>query len=226
MDNIEIIKKEATNLLGSDNSGHGMEHVSRVARIAEFIAEKERANKNITIAIALLHDADDYKLFGKESADNLTNTKAILEKTSFSEREKEAIINSIKTIGYSKRLEGISPTILEGKIVSDADMLDAMGVNGILRSFQYNISHGNLFFDKEIYPNIDMDSSEYKKNKNGTSVTHIFEKLLKLKDLMLTEYGKKEAQKRHDFMVEFLKEFFYEEDAKEWLDYLEYYLKN
>ena len=226
MDNIEIIKKEATNLLDSDNSGHGMEHVSRVARIAEFIAEKERANKNITIAIALLHDADDYKLFGKESADNLTNTKKILEKTSFSKMEMEAIIESIRSIGYSKRLDGISPQILEGKIVSDADMLDAMGANGILRSFQYNIAHGNPFFDRNLFPSIKMDTDAYKKNQKGTSVNHMFEKMLKLKNLMLTKTGKIEAKKRHNFIVEFLKEYFYEEDAQEWLDYLNDYLSH
>lgn len=127
MDNIKIIREEATKLLGSNNSGHGMDHVERVVNLATKISEAENARGDIVVAVALLHDVDDYKLFGDENAENLTNAKAILDKTSFNEEEKNTIIDSIKTIGYSKRLAGIVPQILESKIVSDADMLDGMG---------------------------------------------------------------------------------------------------
>ena len=224
MKNIDIVRKEVTKLLDSDNSGHGMDHINRVVNIATNITKKEKANVETVIAIALLHDADDYKLFGLESSKNLTNTKMILEKTSFTNDEKEEIINSIKTIGYSKRLEGISPEILEAKIVSDADMIDAMGVIGILRSYHYNITHDNVFFDKDIYPNLNLDAETYKNKAKGTVVTHMFEKLLKLKDYMLTNTGKEEALKRCDFMISFLKEYFEEENAKEWIDYLNKYI--
>ncbi len=226
MDNTLIIREEVTKLLDGDNSGHGMDHVNRVASIAERIAKKENANVDLAIAIALLHDADDYKLFGQDIADDLTNTKNILEKTGFNAEEKETILKSLKTIGYSKRLEGITPEILESKIVSDADMLDGMGAVGILRSYHYNISHGNLFFDKDEFPTLNMSASEYKKKHTGTVVTHIFEKILTLKDLMLTKEGKKEAKKRYDFIIGFLREYFEEENALEWINYLNEYIDN
>ena len=223
MNNLEIINEEVAKLLGSDDSGHGMDHVNRVCRIALSISEAD-TNKELVSAIALLHDVDDYKLFGIESSNNLTNTKMILSKTGFNEKEKNLIISSIKTIGYSKRLSGITPDIKEAMVVSDADMLDAMGVIGILRSYHYNITHGNPFFDKDDFPVLDISVDEYKSKTKGTVVNHIFEKILKLKNLMLTNRGMEEATRRYDFIVNFLNEFFYEENASEWQDYLNNYV--
>ena len=224
MDNNKIIIDEVTKLLSVDNSGHGMDHVNRVRRIALSISG-DNVNKELVSAIALLHDADDYKIFGMEYADNLTNTQMILSKTSFTVEEKKIIMDSIKTIGYSKRIAGITPTIKEAMVVSDADMLDAMGAIGILRSYHYNITHGNLFFDKDVFPVLDLDVDKYKSKKTGTVVNHIFEKLLNLKDLMLTEKGKEESLRRYSFFINFLSEFFIEENVPEWQEYLDNYIK-
>lgn len=218
------VRKQVCKLLDKDNSGHGMEHIERVLKLSLNFAEAENANKETVSLIALLHDADDYKLFGAECADNLTNAKKILEQSSIENDVKEQVLNSIKTIGYSKRLKGVSPTTLEGMIVSDADMCDSIGATGILRSYQYNLAHGNLFFDKNIYPTLNMSANDYMAKKDGTVVTHMFEKLFKLKDLMLTKPGKKEAMERHKIMVDFLRHFFEEENTSEWNNYLNNYL--
>lgn len=221
---IDEVRKQVCKLLDKDNSGHGMEHVERVLKMTLDFAETENADKETAALIALLHDVDDYKLFGVENADNLTNAKNILEQCSVEDNIKERVLNAIKTIGYSKRLKGVRPITLEGMIVSDADMCDSIGAVGILRSYQYNSAHGNLFFDKNIYPTLNMSETDYMAKKTGTVVTHMFEKLLKLKDLMLTESGKKEAVERHNIMVEFLCHFFKEENVPEWIDYLDDYL--
>ncbi len=222
---IEKVRKEVCKLLDKDNSGHGMEHVNRVLHLSLKFAETENADKEVVALIALLHDVDDYKLFGMENADNLTNAGNILEQCSIADTMKEQVINAIKTIGYSKRLKGIQPSTLEGMIVSDADMCDSIGATGILRSYQYNLAHGNVFFDKNIYPALNMSAANYMAKKAGTVVTHMFEKLLKLKDLMLTDSGKKEAIERHNIMLAFLYRFFEEENVPEWIDYLDNYLK-
>ena len=75
MGNVEIVREEVTKLLISDNSGHGMDHINRVEKLALLISED--ANNELVSAIALLHDADDYKLFGLECSENLTNTKQL-----------------------------------------------------------------------------------------------------------------------------------------------------
>lgn len=61
---IEKIKIQVDNLLKRDNSGHGMDHVDRVLKLSLRFAEKENADKYIVSLIALLHEVDDYKLFG------------------------------------------------------------------------------------------------------------------------------------------------------------------
>ncbi len=222
---IEEVRKQVSKLLDKDNSGHGMEHINRVLNLSLKFAESENADKDVVAFIALLHDVDDYKLFGMENADNLTNARNILEYSFLEDNIKEQVLNAIKAIGYSKRLKGIRPTALEGMIVSDADMCDSIGTTGILRSYQYNLAHGNLFFDKNIYPTLNMSATDYMAKKTGTVITHMFEKLLKLKDMMLTDSGKREAMERHNIMIEFLYHFFKEENAPEWIDYLDDYLR-
>ena len=69
-----------------------------------------------------------------------------------------------------------------------------------------------------------MDYNTYTSKKDGTVINHIFEKILKLKDLMLTKSGNEEAIKRYNFLIDFLNEYFYEEEANEWIDYLNKYL--
>lgn len=221
---IEEVRKQVCKLLDKDNSGHGMEHVNRVLNLSLKFAKTEKANKDVVALIALLHDVDDYKLFGIESAENLINAKKILDQCSITDNIKEQVLNAIKTIGYSKRLKGISPLTLEAMVVSDADMCEGIGATGILRSYQYNLSHNNLFFEKNIFPTLNMSANDYMAKKNGTVVTHMFEKLLKLKDLMLTNSGKKEAIERHNIMIEFLYHFFEEENVPDWIDYLNNYL--
>ncbi|MBD5512344.1 MAG: HD domain-containing protein [Lachnospiraceae bacterium] len=221
---IEEVRKQVCKLLDKDNSGHGMEHVNRVLHLSLQFAETENADEDVVALIALLHDVDDYKLFGTESADNLTNARNILEQCSVADNMKEQVLNAIKTIGYSKRLKGIRPITLEGMIVSDADMCDSIGATGILRSYQYNLAHGNVFFDKNIYPALHMSATDYMAKKEGTVVTHMFEKLLKLKDMMLTKSGRREAIERHHIMLAFLCHFLEEENVPEWIDYLDHYL--
>lgn len=223
---IDEIKNKVSLILDKDNSGHGMEHIERVLRLALEFSKKENVNSDIVTIIALLHDVDDYKLVGYQDSINLTNTKRILDECNIADDIKKIVISEISRIGYSKYLKGIRPETLEGMIVSDADMCDGIGATGILRSYQYNISHGNLFFVKDIFPIMEMSSDQYVNKFEGTVVTHMFEKLLKLKDIMLTDAGKQEALSRHDFMVSFLYQYFKEENVDDWKEYLDKYLNN
>lgn len=188
-------------------------------------AKNEKADSDIVSLIALLHDMDDYKLFGMENAKNLTNTKKIMDNASVDIGIQEKVLFEIKRIGYSKLLTGCRPETIEGQIVSDADMCDALGANGILRVYTYSMKNKKPFFDRNIFPVENIDAEKYTKKCADTSVCHIFEKILKLKGLMLTNSGKREAKKRHQVVVQFLNSLFAEENAPEWSDYLEKYLE-
>lgn len=223
---IEKVKEQVYELLKNDNSGHGIDHINRVLAMSLKFAEEMSANREVVALIALLHDVDDYKLFGEENAKELTNARKIMKFASVEDEMQSKVLESISNIGYSKRLKGISPNTLEGKVVSDADMCDAVGVSGILRTHQYSLKHNRPFFDKNIFPINDMDDTKYKEKTADSSVCHIFEKILKLKNLMLTESGKKEIEKRHNITIDILYHLFEEENALEWKKYLDSYLKN
>lgn len=218
---MEEIENAVKELLHS-NDGHGYDHVKRVEKLALEFARQESVNVEIVQLAALLHDVDDYKLFGKESADHLTNANNILDENGIGGDTKLQVLDIIRNMGYNKYLEGVRPTTLEGKIVSDADMCEAIGAQGILRSHVYNLSKGVTFFDKAVMPNQgEKNSEEYRTVKNEHAVQHFFDKLLLIPTILTTNAGRAEGGKRLRVMLDFLKELFREEDAVEWLRYLE-----
>lgn len=221
---IEQVKEEVSNLLNQDNSGHGMDHINRVLELSLKFADKENANRDIVALIALLHDVDDYKLFGEENARNLINANIIMNKINVNEDIKQQVLQSLKCIGYSNLLKGLRPVTIEGMIVSDADMCDALGVNGILRVFTYSMKNGKPFFDKKIFPTENITADNYTRKCADSSVCHIFEKILKLKHLMMTKSGKEIAIDRHQIIVDMLYHLFDEENTPEWTLYLDKYL--
>lgn len=225
----KLIEDEVRALLARDNTGHGFEHVARVYKTALQLAKAEHADEETVALAALLHDADDYKLFGQECADNLTNARAIMSHAGIAAEKQARVCDIICHMGYSKALKGIRPQTPEGKIVSDADMLDAIGALGTIRCLAYALARCDTpIFAPDIWPETGLSAEEYKKpnRRSDNFINHFFEKMLKLKNMMLTEAGRREAEKRHLFMLVFLRQFFEEQGCPEWIDYLEKYEAN
>jgi uncharacterized protein len=221
---MEQIKRDTAALLSGEKTGHAYDHVARVYDLAMKLCRREEADEEIVALAALLHDCDDYKLFGQECADNLTNAKTIMGNAGIDGKTQAVVCDIIRSIGYSELLGGVRPQTIEGKIVSDADMLDAIGAMGILRCHAYALGKfKNPIFDRNVWPELDPTAKEYKRlsRESGNFINHFFEKLLKLKDLMLTEAGREEARSRHDVMVVFLRHFFEEQNAADWGKFLE-----
>jgi uncharacterized protein len=228
---IEQTRGEVTKLLGTDNSGHGMGHIDRVHALSlRFLGDIPAADPEIVSLASLLHDVDDYKIVGREKAEKLENTRRILAVIQAPGEIATAVCGIVSTMGYSKLLRGIRPQSIEGQIVSDADMNDAIGAVGVVRSIQYALSDkgSGVLFDPRVWPNVDMTAEQY--NANGTTYdgdsafNHFFEKLLKIKGIMMTEPGRQEAAMRDEAMVSFLRNFYRENFAPEWSNYLENYL--
>lgn len=196
----------------SDNSGHDFEHIKRVyANVNKLLEYEENANKFIVKMSALLHDVDDYKL----NTDG-NNAKRFLLKIGLDIKIIDQILETIGTISYSK--SGCNPNFktLEMKLLSDADKLDAIGAIGICRAISFGNSRHQQLFNSNEFPCVD--------NNKKHIINHFFEKLLQLKKVMQTEVGKKEADKRHQFMVTFLYQFFDEQKQEDWKEYLKNYL--
>lgn len=223
--NIDKVREYVFSLMESDKTGHGIDHIKRVLRLAEKFCDIEGADKDIVTLIALLHDVDDYKLFGQENQNELYNARRILNASFIPQDVQDKVLSEIRRIGYSKRLQGIQPTTLEGQIVSDADMCDALGASGIIRTIEYGMYHGRKFFEPDCLPLDDVCADNYIGRNADTGVCHMFEKILKLNSLMLTAAGSDEASRRYQFNIDFLYQFFYEEDCPMWTKYLDKYLE-
>ncbi|ADM38183.1 HD domain-containing protein [Bacillus spizizenii ATCC 6633 = JCM 2499] len=183
------IRTWVQSVLTGESSGHDWLHISRVADLAVYIGEKENADLFIVETAALVHDLIDVKLpdtirlsvsevynqlvtfgIGKEDADRVIH---IITKMSFRDREK---------------LEG-EPLSIEGKVVQDADRLDAIGAVGIARAFMFAGAKGHGLYGD--------DQSAY---------AHFFHKLLRLIDMMNTDTARELAEERHEFMLQYIRQ--------------------
>lgn len=205
---IEQTKKYVEDFFKGDSSGHDYYHTLRVCNLAKTISAKEGGNQEIIVLAALLHDVDDYKIIG-ENGIPFYNAKTFLKNNNVDEDKIVEICNVISTISF-KGTDTVAPTSIEGKVVQDADRLDAIGAIGIGRTFAYGGKVGRPMHNPDIKYNENMTAEQYYKNV-GTSINHFYEKLLKLKELMNTETAKKMAESRHIYMENFLNEFY-----KEW----------
>lgn len=195
----------------NDYSGHDYYHSIRVYKLASSICKEENADLEIVQLASLLHDVDDYKLFGG-NAGAYSNAEAFLRDNKIAESKIRMICDIISSISF-KGTGTLVPRSLEGKIVQDADRLDAIGALGIARAFAYGGSKNRIMHIPNEKPRENMNFKEYS-NSNGTSINHFYEKLLRLKDLMNTDTAKKVAEYRHKYMENFLAEFFDEWDGK------------
>ena len=192
-------------LFEEDFSGHDFYHTLRVYNLSKHIAETEKCDIEIVCLAALLHDVDDYKLFGKQ-IESFKNAKTFLKNENYPENKIETICHIISQVSF-KGNDTVTPDTIEGKIVQDADRLDAIGAIGIGRTFAYHGNHNLPMYIPNMKHKENMSAEEYYKNM-GTAINHFYEKLLKLKDLMNTETAKNIAKHRHEYMEMFLKEFY------------------
>ncbi|CAM2884495.1 HD domain-containing protein [Paenibacillus sediminis] len=198
------MKKE----LGGDSSGHDWWHIERVTSLAKRIAKQENADVFICELSALLHDVADEKLNPSKEA-GMHKVADWLEQQKVDGDAAEHVLDIIGAMSYrggnSERMR-----TLEGRVVQDADRLDALGAIGIARTFAYSGSKGQVMYDPDIPVRDQMTPEEYRGGKS-TAVNHFYEKLFKLKDLMNTDYARKLADERHEFMEQFIARFY-----KEW----------
>ena len=205
---MDKIKEFVKDLLAKDYSGHDYYHCIRVYNNAMLICKDMDCDKQLVSVASLLHDVDDAKLFDSKDYDN---ARKILNDLNYEKDFIEKVINIIKDVSF-KGKDSVIPSSLEGKIVQDADRLDAIGAIGIARTFAYGGNHNRLIYDPSIKPNLNMDYNQYK-NANNPTINHFYEKLLILKDMMNLEKSKQIAIHRHKFMEDYLREFYDEWDG-------------
>lgn len=195
-----------------DFTGHDWWHISRVVRLAQVIAKMEKADERLVTLAALLHDVFDEKLVADPQKEQAA-VRAFLYRQGLSEQVCQEVFTIIEEISFKGGHNPKQPSSLESKIVQDADRLDAIGAIGIARTMCYSGSKGRLIHDPDKQPRENLSLAEYRKG-DDTAIMHFYEKLLKLKDLMHTDYAKQLAEQRHQFMCDYLEEFYLEWEGK------------
>ena len=208
---LKAMEQYAKRVLSSDTTGHDWSHIERVFNTTKTIAEAEGADLFICEAAALLHDVIDDKIV-QDSTDALKELKKFLISIEVAPEEIEAIESIITRMSFKNHQEN-QELSLEGRVVQDADRLDAIGAIGIARVMCYSGSTGRPIHHPHMKPRENLTPEEYR-NGESTAIMHFYEKLLKLKDLMNTKYGNELAKGRHEFLELYLKQFYAEWDGK------------
>ena len=207
---ILFVKQQLENAEG----GHDWFHIERVYKNALLIAEGVDCDLIVVKLGALLHDIADSKFHGGDETVGPKTARTFLESQNVKEDIILHVIAIIENISFKGGNFEKKFNSKELEIVQDADRLDALGAIGIARTFNYGGFKNRPLYNPNIQPNMNMNKEEYK-NSESPTLNHFYEKLLLLKDKMNTETGKKIAQKRHDFMVTFLSQFYAEWDGQE-----------
>ena len=215
--NNDIIKETLSfvkETLANAEGGHDWFHIERVWKTARFLCKKEEAGDLLTIELAaLLHDISDAKFNGGDETLGSRMARTFLEQQELDPEKVEHIQTIIKHVSFKGGFPQDQIKTIEFQIVQDADRLDAIGAIGIARAFNYGGFKNRPIHDPQKGQQVYKDSKAYHKS-DAPTINHFYEKLLKLKDLMNTETGKKMAEQRHRYMLEFLDQFYDEWDPK------------
>ena len=198
--------------LSGDGSGHDWWHIFRVWTLAKKIAVEEKAQVEIVELGALLHDIADWKFHDGDDSIGPAIAREFLNNHNVEPNLSDSVVEIISTISYKGAGVATPMKTLEGKIVQDADRLDAIGALGIARTFAYGGYKNRLIYHPDEKPVLHESYEDYKKNE-GHTINHFYEKLLLLKERMNTNTGKRIAEGRHKFMQSFLDQFYREWDG-------------
>ena len=202
---IHFVKEKLENAEG----GHDWFHIERVYKNSLLIAKDEDCNLTVVKLGALLHDIADSKFHDGDETIGPRTARAFLESENVSQETIVHVINIIENISFKGGNFGQQFDSKELQIVQDADRLDAIGAIGIARCFNYGGFKNRALYNPAIPPKFNMSKEEYKTSDSPT-LNHFYEKLLLLKDKMNTPTGKKIAEARHQYMEDFLSQFYAE----------------
>ncbi|SNY95182.1 HD domain-containing protein [Flagellimonas pacifica] len=204
---ISFVKKELQNAEG----GHDWFHIERVFNTTKLISKHEEVDTLTVQLSALLHDIADPKFHNGDEGVGPKMAEDFLSSQKVNPETIDHVVNIIKHMSFKNSLEaGEKFNSKELQVVQDADRLDAIGAIGIARAFNYGGFKNRELYNPTIPPNLNMTKEGYKKSQAPT-INHFYEKLLLLKDKMNTQTGKRLAEERHKFMLDYLEQFY-----KEW----------
>ena len=206
---IEKVKCHVQETFQNDATGHDWFHIERVYAMACMLQEKEGGNRNVIELSALLHDISDHKMNGGKLNHGGTVAFELLIKLNCSPTIAMSVKEIVDGVSYKGANVPDKTTSLEGKIVQDADRLDAIGAIGIARAFAFGGNKNRPMYLPDFKPQMHASFEEYALAKSHT-INHFYEKLLLIKDRLHTKTAKEIGLERHGFMENYLQQFYNE----------------
>ena len=206
---IEEVKEKAKEFFVSASGCHDWSHVERVYNLALRIAKKEKADINVIKLAAYLHDVgrrEEMQSKGKicHVEKGVELAEKILEKYNL---DKEIIENIKHCILAHRFRNDHKPATIEAKILFDADKLDSIGAVGVGRDFLFAGSSGSNCLYTGNEKKLVKNARDFSYSKEDSALLEYYFKLKKVKSKILTKTGKKIAEERHNYMVNFFKRF-------------------
>ncbi len=200
---LELLKAQVRDSLASADPAHDFSHIMRVYRMADHLCKEEGGDPTIALPAALLHDLyqvpKDHPDRAKASGISAQMAEKLLRDVAYPEEKIPAILDAIRAHSFSR---GEKARSTEAMIVQDADRLDAIGAIGIARLWATSGKLNRPFY----HPDDPFFESGRQLDENRYGLDHVFQKLLKLKDMMNTGTAKRIAEGRHAVLVKFLEE--------------------
>ncbi len=210
---IEATEQYLKNQFSGESTGHDWFHIRRVWYLSKSIAENEGGMDLFVVEMgALLHDIADHKFYDGDDKIGPLKAREYLSQYEIEDARVEKIVEIVKEISFKGMGVTTKMSSKEGEVVQDADRLDAMGAIGIARAFAYGGAKGRPIYDPMIKPVCHTSFAAYK-TSTAPTINHFYEKLLGLKERLNTKTGKKEGERRHKFMEEFLQNFYKDFDG-------------
>lgn len=207
MDTVKIIKDKVQSLFINSEGSHDWNHIKRVYDLSKKIQEFEGGDLELIQLSALLHDIADHKFNDHDFDAGRKKAYELIFDLTKDVHLAHKVSHIVLHVSYKGNGVQDVKLPIEGQIVRDADRLDAMGAIGIARTFTYGGYRNQPIFNELQNPKIHDNALEYATSKNHT-IAHFYEKLLLLKNRMETKTGKEIAKKRHEFMIDFLNQFY------------------
>ena len=198
---LQAFGRRVESAFSGDESGHDWWHVWRVWRLARRIGAAEGADLFLVELAALGHDVEDHKMGRPQGT-----LASWLKEAGVDEASAARVVEIAQRVSFKGAGVPDAMPTLEGRVVQDADRLDAIGAIGIARAFAYGGAKGRLLYDPAETPERHASFEAYRKT-NSSSLMHFYEKLLLLKERLHTPAARALAEERHAFMEAFVQRF-------------------
>ena len=206
----ELVKKAAEYVkkkLYGEPTGHDWYHVQRVWKMSKRLQAEEGGDVQIIELAALMHDLGDNSMYELDEKKGFLVLRGMMDVLEIESNQQEKIIEIVDELRYLGDTTK-SASLLEGRIVQDADWLESLGAIGIARIFSTGGRIRRVIYDPNISIRHKLTTRDYLYHKSsGTSLNYFYKKSFKLAKMMNTKTAQQIAGKRIKYLESFIEEF-------------------